>query len=204
MIEGVVKHLADGSAIVMTASGVAYEARLPLPAFCALSIGQSVCLWTVFVARDDTRTLCGFLSLEDRQVFAQLIKISGIGVSMALAMLSTMQAHELAHCVEQGDEAALIAVPGVGKKTAQRLLIELKGKFKNVSFVLPDASLPFKEYADASDDRRLRAEAKAALMALGYKEKEAERAVALAAKETEALDIQSLLKAALKRLSVHK
>ena len=138
-------------------------------------------------------------------VFRQLIRINGVGAKMALAMMSTMSAPELKQAVETDNEVALTRVPGIGKKTAQRLLIELKGKFDNIesSGGLFEVLEGMPKSAAGSEGVIL-AEVESALISLGYRDKEAQKAIK-AARETEAgqniVDTQSLLKLTLQQLS---
>lgn len=204
-IEGKVCHLAAPVACIMTASGVGYEVELPLPDFCQLQLEANVAVWTHLHVREDAQLLYGFIKFQERDVFRQLIRINGVGAKMALAMMSTMSASELKHAVETESEAALTRVPGIGKKTAQRLLIELKGKFDNIE----DTGGLFDESQNpissaAGSEGVILAEVESALISLGYRDKEAQKAIK-AARDTEAgqniVDTQSLLKLTLKQLS---
>lgn len=207
LIEGRVCHLSAPVACVMTASGVGYEVELPLPDFCQLHLDAGAVIWTHLHVREDAQLLYGFLNHRERDVFRQLIRINGVGAKMALAMMSTMTASELKHCVENDNETALVKVPGIGKKTAQRLLIELKGKFDNIESSGPlfDNS---NDEADSSSSNMnegvILAEVESALISLGYRDKEAQAAIK-AARQTEAgqdiVNTQGLLKLTLRQLS---
>lgn len=205
IIEGKVCHLSAPVACIMTASGVGYEIELPLPDFCQLQLDTSVAVWTHLNVREDAQLLYGFIKHQERDVFRQLIRINGVGAKMALAMMSTMSAPELKQAVETDNEVALTRVPGIGKKTAQRLLIELKGKFDNIenSGELFDTLQDTPKSAAGSEGIIL-AEVESALISLGYRDKEAQKAIK-AARETEAgqniVDTQSLLKLTLQQLS---
>lgn len=178
---------------VLTTNGVGYEVELPLSVFCQLNLQQEVALWTHLVVREDAQILCGFLDKADCDTFKKLIKINGVGTKMALAMLSSMNAGELACAVAADDELALTRIAGVGKKTAQRLLIELKGKLGDVGKPLSTDS--------SNHNSQIAHEVQSALINLGYKEKEAQNAIKLANQESTYSDMQSLLKASLKCLS---
>ena len=141
LINGQVQYLMAPTACVMTTSGVGYDIELPLPSFCQLQLNQQASIWTHFHVREDAQLLFGFIDRKERDVFRQLIKINGVGAKMALAMLSAMSAAELKMYVEQDSETALMRIPGIGKKTAQRLLIELKDKLKNIE--VDDSNLEF-------------------------------------------------------------
>lgn len=205
LIEGKVCHLSAPVACIMTASGVGYEIELPLPDFCQLQLDASVAVWTHLHVREDAQLLYGFIKHQERDVFRQLIRINGVGAKMALAMMSTMSAPELKQAVETDNEVALTRVPGIGKKTAQRLLIELKGKFDNIENTgeLFDTLQDTPKSAAGSEGIIL-AEVESALISLGYRDKEAQKAIK-AARETEAgqniVDTQSLLKLTLQQLS---
>ncbi|WP_435980225.1 Holliday junction branch migration protein RuvA [Psychrobacter sp. DM4] len=201
LITGQVLHLMAPVACVMTGSGVGYDIELPLPSFCQLQVGQEASIWTHFHVREDAQLLFGFIDRKERDVFRQLIKINGVGAKMALAMLSAMSAAELKMHVEQDSEAALTRIPGIGKKTAQRLLIELKDKLKNIE--VDNSTLEFAmQPTEVSHEGSIIAEVEGALISLGYKEREAQQAIK-AAKSSGATfaDTQSLLKATLQQLS---
>ncbi len=196
MIKGQICHMKAPMVCVATANGVGYDVELPLSAYCRLSLNQEVVLWTFLIVREDAQILCGFLEKEDKEAFKKLIKINGVGMKMALAMLSNMSAADLSHCVETNNEAMLTRIPGVGKKTAQRLLIELKGKLNEFR----DVQLMAYEN-DNSDDVAMVAEVESALINLGYKEKEAQNAIKIAMQSENYTQTQHLLRATLKQLS---
>ncbi|WP_372843969.1 Holliday junction branch migration protein RuvA [Psychrobacter sp.] len=201
LISGQVQYLMAPTACIMTTSGVGYDIELPLPSFCQLQLNQQASIWTHFHVREDAQLLFGFIDRKERDVFRQLIKINGVGAKMALAMLSAMSAAELKMHVEQDSETALMRIPGIGKKTAQRLLIELKDKLKNIevdSSHLEFAMQPVSVSAEGS----IMAEVEGALISLGYKEKEAQQAIKAAKSHGNTFaDTQGLLKATLQQLS---
>ena len=154
--------------ILVDAGGVGYEVSVPMSTFYDLPpSGEKLTLWTHLVVREDAHLLFGFLTQRERAVFRELIRISGVGPRTALAVLSGMTANELIEAVASQESARLVKVPGIGKKTAERLLLELKGR------LAPELAGPRGERAatPASTDI-LRA-----LMSLGYSEKEASLAV---------------------------
>ncbi len=162
--------LADKSSppqLLIDVDGVGYELDVPMSSFYNLpASGERVTLLTHFVVREDAQLLFGFLTAGERGSFRQLIKISGIGPRMALALLSGLSVDELAQAVAAQDASRLVKVPGIGKKTAERLLLELKGK------LAPDLGLPgAPPLGDAQGDILQ------ALVALGYSEREAQAAV---------------------------
>ncbi|MFY9511013.1 MAG: Holliday junction branch migration protein RuvA [Rubrivivax sp.] len=154
--------------ILVDVHGVGYELDVPMSTFYNLpALGDSVQLLTQFVVREDAQLLYGFLTAGERATFRLLVKISGVGPRTALAILSGLSVAELSQAVAAQDTARLVKVPGIGKKTAERLLLELKGK------LAPDLGQPAAVASDAGND------IVQALMALGYNEKEAAAALKL-------------------------
>jgi len=148
--------------VLIDVQGVGYEVDVPMSTFYNLpGLGERVALLTHQVFREDAQILFGFLTAEERATFRQLVKISGVGPKMALGLLSGLSVAELAQAVSKQDSGRLTRVPGIGKKTAERLLLELKGKLG------PDLSLPV---AVANDSQ---ADILQALIALGYSDKDA-------------------------------
>lgn len=200
-ISGNVEHLLAPTAIIMTQSGVGYEIELPLNAFCQLQLNQPVSLWTQLIVREDAHLLFGFLTYHDRELFRQLLKVNGVGAKMALAMMSTLSLNELKQHVINEDEVALTRIPGVGKKTAQRLIVELADKLKTLGEEIGEVTHPSLPL-DSSNEAVIIAEVEAGLIALGYRDKEAQSAIKVAKSQlTEPLTTQNLLKSALKNLS---
>ena len=149
--------------VLVDVGGVAYELDVPMSTFYSLpATGETITLYTHLVVREDAHMLYGFATLEERSAFRQLIRISGIGARTALAVLSGLSVADLAQAIVMQDSGRLTRIPGIGKKTAERLLLELKGKLAEVS------ATPAQEHA--SDILN-------ALLALGYSEKEASLAV---------------------------
>ncbi|HLO95997.1 MAG TPA: Holliday junction branch migration protein RuvA, partial [Burkholderiaceae bacterium] len=169
MIGRVSGRLADKSSpplVLVDVNGVGYEIDVPMSTFYHLpAAGEPVTLLTHFVVREDAQLLFGFLTAPERATFRELVKISGVGPRTALAILSGLSVAELAQAVSLQDGARLVKVPGIGKKTAERLLLELKGKLG------PDLALPTPALGDAGSD------IVQALMALGYNEREANAAL---------------------------
>ncbi len=200
-ITGQVQYLMAPTACIMTSSGVGYDVELPLSSFCQLQVDAPAQIWTHFHVREDAQLLYGFIERKERDVFRQLIKINGVGAKMALAMLSAMSAAELKMHVEQNSETALTRIPGIGKKTAQRLLIELKDKLKNIEVDTSSAGFEFQP-APVSTEGSIIAEVEGALISLGYKEREAQQAIKAAKSNGDTFDnTQHLLKATLQQLS---
>ncbi|HEV6964898.1 MULTISPECIES: Holliday junction branch migration protein RuvA [Roseateles] len=173
--------------VVIDVAGVGYEVDVPMSTFFNLgALGERAVLLTHLVVREDAHQLFGFLTHEERATFRQLIKISGIGPKMALGLLSGLSVAELAQAVSRQEAGRLTKVPGIGKKTAERLLLELKGKLG------PDLALPATVASDAQADILQ------ALVALGYSEKDA--AAALKALPPD-VGVSEGIKLALKKLS---
>jgi Holliday junction DNA helicase RuvA len=148
--------------ILLDCHGVGYEVDVPMSTFYNLpASGETVTLLTHFVVREDAQILYGFATAPERATFRQLIKISGVGPRTALSILSGMGVDELAQAVSHQEAGRLTKVPGIGKKTAERLLLELKGKLG------PDLAAPVASVSDAHHDILQ------ALLALGYSDKEA-------------------------------
>lgn len=151
--------------ILVDVGGVAYEIQVPMTSLFQLpETGSQVTLVTHFVVREDAQLLYGFVNDEDRRLFRELIKVSGVGPKLALAILSGMDAAQFAQCVADGSVAALVKLPGVGKKTAERLVVEMRDRLKN--FGLSDTSTVPAPQLNAND---IVADAEGALIALGYK-----------------------------------
>ncbi len=149
--------------ILIDVSGVGYEVDVPMSTFCNLpEVGGELTLHTHFVVREDAQLLYGFATLAERAVFRALIKISGVGPKIALALLSGITVDQLKDAVDRGETGLLTKVPGIGKKTAERLVLELKGKLACTGAAT--AAVP---------TSGARADVAAALIALGYSEREA-------------------------------
>jgi Holliday junction DNA helicase RuvA len=168
MIGRLVGTLAEKSPpqLLIDVNGVGYEVDVPMSSFYNLpGLGERVTLLTHFIVREDAQILFGFLTHDERQAFRQLIKITGVGPRMALSLLSGLSVGELAQAVARQETGRLVKVPGIGKKTAERLLLELKGK-------LADALV-----APATVASDAQADILQALIALGYSDREAAAAL---------------------------
>jgi holliday junction DNA helicase RuvA len=149
--------------VLVDVGGVGYEIDVPMSTFYNLpALGERVALLTHFVVREDVQQLFGFLTAAERAAFRELVKISGVGPRTALSILSGLSVAELSQAIAQQQVGRLVKVPGIGKKTAERLLLELKGKLG------PDLALPAS--TPLTDNQ---GDIVQALMALGYNEKEA-------------------------------
>lgn len=156
--------------LVVDVNGVGYELEAPMSTFYKVTLGTPVTLYVHQVVREDANLLYGFASREERDMCRTLLKVNGVGPKMALAILSGMEADAFAACIRQGDVATLTRIPGVGKKTAERLVIEMRDRVGDGPVSLgPKGG----DSAPVSPER----DAITALIALGYKAAEAERAV---------------------------
>ena len=155
--------------IILECGGVGYEIETPMSTFLALpGIGSEVFLFTHLVVREDAQTLFGFASEEEKTLFRSLLKVSGVGAKMGLAILSGMTAADFQRCVQYEDTAMLVKIPGVGKKTAERLIIEMRDRIDRIS---ADSGTD-KSRTTRSDPRN---EAFDALISLGYRANEINR-----------------------------
>ncbi|EMD1715500.1 Holliday junction branch migration protein RuvA [Providencia stuartii] len=186
--------------VLLELQGVGYEVHMPMTCFYELpEIGQEAIVFTHFVVREDAQLLYGFNDKQERALFKELIKVNGVGPKLALAILSGMSAQQFVSAIEQEAISSLVKLPGIGKKTAERLVVEMKGRFKGLNgdlfnqhsdIKLPDVNVKVSSRAD------IEAEAATALVALGYKPQEASRMVSKVAKPDS--DCESLIRDALR------
>ncbi|MND54493.1 Holliday junction ATP-dependent DNA helicase RuvA [compost metagenome] len=187
----------EAPTVLLNVNGVGYEVDTPLSTFCQLQKGQKVTLWTHLTVREDAQLLYGFLDAQEKTIFRTLLKVNGVGPKMALGILSTLSIDLLIHTVENEDINTLIKVPGVGRKTAERLMIELRDRFKTLASGSSSVNSTTTQIQFSSNSPV--AEAEAALQSLGYKPAEAQKLInAVKADFTEASDI---IRAALKSLN---
>ncbi len=188
--------------ILLEAGGVGYELQLPMTCFYELpAVGQEVCLHTHFVVREDAQLLYGFISKQARSLFRELLKANGVGPKLALAILSGMSASQLIACIEQDDISSLIKLPGVGRKTAERLVLEMKDRLKGWG----EGAL-FTPFTDAMTGQPtpqapvagVEDEAIAALVSLGYKPQQASQVVNRVLQP--AMTVESLIREALRAM----
>lgn len=154
--------------VILECHGVGYQVETPMSTFLELPpIGQEVFLYTQLQVREDAQTLYGFSSIDEKGLFRNLLRVSGVGAKMALSVLAAMSVRDFERCVKHEDTALLVKIPGIGKKTAERLIIELRDR---INKPVTDAS--GKVYSTPADAR---SEAVDALVALGYKPAEVTR-----------------------------
>jgi Holliday junction DNA helicase RuvA len=174
--------------ILIECAGVGYEVTMPMTSIYALpEINQQATIYTHFVVREDAQLLYGFANKVERKLFRLLIKVNGVGPKLALAILSSMSADQFVSCVRHDDLSAIVKIPGVGKKTAERLLIEMRDRLKDWQVQKPvyDESMPEQLLAQFTDGNKLedtfvndeKGDAVNALLSLGYKQAQADKAV---------------------------
>ena len=189
-ISGTLAHKSPGE-ITVDVGGVGYQIYIPLSVFYRLpDLGEKVSLHTHTHLREDALQLFGFLEPEEKQVFLLLNSVAGIGPKLAVTVLSGIPADDLARALKAGDQARLISIPGVGKKLAERMIVELRDKV--LTLPAPEAPL--------GDGSQLTRDAVSALVNLGYRRPEAENSVREIAKK-EGGTLADVLKEALRRLS---
>jgi len=181
--------------LLIDVHGVGYEVEVPMTTIYKLpTINEEVTLFTHLLIRDDAHLLFGFAEQQERLLFRTLIKVNGVGAKMALAILSGMEADEFADCIRDGDSVRLTCLPGVGKKTAERLIIEMRDKLKDWQrssiSTAPSSAHSTTTITEPAD------EAVSALIALGYKPQEASRYVLGVA--TDGMSSEEIIREALK------
>jgi len=180
--------------LVIDVQGVGYEVAAPMSTFINLpAVNEEVSLFTHLVVREDAQLLYGFFTTRERLLFRSLLKVNGVGAKLALTILSGSDVDDFSRSVQEGDAASLTRLPGVGKKTAERLIIEMRDRLKDISGAMglkPVVSAAAK-LAGAKD------EAAEALVSLGYKPVEAEKMIR--GLETDGLNTEQIIKLALQR-----
>ncbi len=184
--------------ILVEVTGITYEIQVPMSTLYQLpEIGQQLLLHTHFVVREDAQLLYGFYDARDKTMFRSLIKVNGVGPKMALAILSGMEADEFVRTVRNNDVATLMNIPGIGKKTAERLIVEMRDRLSEweVTGAATSASKVLGFPSSISRD------AETALVSLGYKPQQAARAIALVMKDNaEVANSENLIRLALKSM----
>jgi holliday junction DNA helicase RuvA len=180
--------------LMLDVGGVGYELDAPMSTFYELpAVGAAVTLFTHLAVREDAQVLYGFAREQERSLFRSLLKVTGVGPRMALAILSGMEAGRFAQCIGQGDEDALIRVPGIGRKTAQRLIVEMRDRLDGLA-ALPTVSGKAPTIGDSGGGAL--ADAVSALVALGYKPVDAQRMAK--GVDTGATTAEAIIRAALR------
>jgi len=172
--------------LLIEAAGVGYEVQAPIGTCCNLvTLGEEVILHTHLSISENAHQLYGFISLRDRRLFRNLIKISGIGPKLGLAILSGMDAEQFIACIQAGEVSLLVKIPGVGKKTAERLVIEMRDKLKGWDTEMVVNTIPQSSGSESGkvSIHSVMTEVQSALLSLGYKPADASRIVSRLAEE---------------------
>ncbi len=179
--------------LMLDVQGVGYEIDAPMSTFYKLpALGADVALFTHLLVREDAQLLYGFATASERSVFRLLLKVNGVGAKVALAIQSGLSAEELVNCIANNDVAALVRVPGIGKKTAERVILDLKDKLS--AFAGSEANP-----VSTSGGESVRTQAEEALASLGYKPAEAKRLLDKSAGDAQT--VEELIRAALRGAS---
>lgn len=185
--------------LVLDVQGVGYEIDAPMGTFYRLpEIGQEVTLFTHLVVREDAHHLYGFFAASERLLFRTLLKVNGVGPRLGLTILSSIEPEEFVRCVVNNDTAHLTCLPGIGKKTAERLVIEMRDKLAAWQQTAPPAAMNLVAATPARN--QVVQDAISALIALGYKPQEASRAIARV--DENALTSEAMIRQALKEMIV--
>lgn len=169
--------------VLLDVSGVGYEIQLPMSSFYPLpELGQEAIIYIHFVVREDAQLLYGFTDKHERAMFRELIKVNGVGPKLALAILSGMTANQFVQCIHNDAVSSLVKLPGVGKKTAERLVVEMKDRLKNwtgADLLTPESDrIDFdSSFEPAARNGSAKDEAISALVSLGYKLAMAEKTI---------------------------
>ena len=186
-IKGTLEYI-KATEVLIDVNGIGYEIQMPMTSIYQLpEIGESVIVHTHLIVREDLHLLCGFIDENEKAMFKELIKTNGVGAKMALTILSTMSASEFLDAVNNSDINTLTKIPKIGKKTAERLLIEIRDRFKNIS-IESNNNTPSNFKEDAVNG----------LVALGYNNKEAKNMIDNV--QNEDLSTEELIKEALKNI----
>jgi len=194
LLEGTLRHRTPDF-VVVGCGGVGYRVRVPVPLLSKLgSVGQAAVLWIHTQVRDDAISLFGFEAHEDLELFETLISINGVGAKIALAMMSTLPTRRLVQAVRDGDLRTLTAVPGIGKRSAERIVVELRDRLDGFSGGAAGAS-------QATGDHGLVADLESGLANLGFKTKDISRAVEKVVAAQPEADLGELLAAAIAEMT---
>ena len=188
--------------VLLDVNGVGYELEVPMTTLFQLpALGEPLALYTHLVVREDAQLLYGFYAKRDRTLFRELIRLNGVGPKLALALMSGMSVDELIQCVQAEDTSRLMKVPGVGKKTAERLLVERKDRFKNWDStpLAGQSGMEPSGISTVTDAQSAEKDAVSALISLGFKPAEASRAVSAVVED--GLSSEDLIRRALKGMA---
>lgn len=187
--------------LLLDVGGVGYEVQAPMTTFYRLpAVGAEVILFTHLSITENLHQLFGFIDQRDRSLFRTLIKVNSVGPKLAIAILSGMESDDIARCVRDDNTVALTKVPGVGKKTAERLVIELRDRLKGWDLPQSDV-LAASDHVAPLAENGVYAEAESALIALGYKPADASKMIALAARQQPGARSEELIRLALRSMA---
>lgn len=182
--------------LLVEVNGIGYEIDAPMSTFYHLpEVGQTVTLYTHFVVREDAQLLYGFYAKEERSLFRTLLKVNGVGPRLGLTILSSVEPQEFVRCVVNNDTASLVRLPGIGKKTAERLIIEIKDKLSDWQ---ASTSLEIPIHTPRQIQNQNLQDAISALISLGYKPQEASRMVSKV--EDNTLSSEEIIRRSLKEM----
>lgn len=185
--------------LVLNVNGVGYEIQAPMTSFYVWENKPQISLFTHMVVREDAQLLYGFASREEQSLFRTLLKVNGVGPKLALGILSAMEVSRFVSCVQLDDVTSLCKIPGIGRKTAERLLIEMRDRLKDW-YVEDVTETRTVEIAEGKPSNRvITQEAESALIALGYKPQDAAKMIQKVSGE-ELQTAEALIRAALKRM----
>ncbi|TNF65913.1 MAG: Holliday junction branch migration protein RuvA [Gammaproteobacteria bacterium] len=196
--------------LLVEVGGVGYEILAPMTTIYQLpELDHETILYTHLIVREDAHLLYGFKCKTDRKLFQELIKVNGIGAKMALAILSGMDANTILSCIESDDSALLVSIPGIGKKTAERLIVEMRDKIPQITLSLSEINTALASNTSSKDQPQIAIgnesgktnEATEALIALGYRKSEAQKVIFKI--KDQADTTEGLIKSALKELMRH-
>lgn len=191
--------------VIVDVNGIGYEVQLSTSSFLALpEVGEKIDLVTHFVVREDAQLLYGFVTDTERSLFRSLIKVNGIGPKLALTILSGISPESFVQCIHDGDHASLLQISGVGKKMAERLIIEMRDKLIHWHPDLEVSSKTNNMTSSVNEARTLTREAVSALVSLGYKPQQASLIIAkIEADANTPLSVEELIRRALKGMVTH-
>lgn len=189
--------------LLIEVSGIGYEVQMPMSCFYELpDLGEEAIVYTHFVVREDAQLLYGFNTVKERALFREVIKANGVGPKLGLAILSGMTAAQFVSCVHREDISTLIKLPGVGKKTAERLVVEMKDRLKEWDegdlFTQASESRPVGNMIGTTNSHNVEEEAVSALIALGYKPQQASKVVSQVIQE--GMSSEAVIRDALKSM----
>ena len=185
--------------LLVDVNGVGYEVDASMNTYYQLpELNEEVVLYTHLVVREDIHQLFGFYEKRERSMFRTLIKVNGVGPKMALAILSGMEVAEFVRCVQDNDTKGLVKLPGVGKKTAERLIIEMRDKLKDFEAAPAEPGELPKVITPQTSSNQVVVDAESALIALGYKPQEASKAISKI--DVASLSSEEVIRMALKNM----